>query len=487
MLCLWYNPFMSNSTTVRTRMAPSPTGQLHIGSMYVALRNYAYAKGRNGQFIIRVEDTDRERLVPGAMEKTLAAFKAYGLNYDEGPDVGGPYGPYIQSKRLPIYPQYAEELVQKGKAYHCFCSKERLDTMRQKQLETKQLPRYDRHCLKLTKEEVDAKLANHEPYVIRLKVPDHQQITFHDIIRGDISFNTDLIDDQVLLKSDGYPTYHLGVVVDDYLMKITHIIRGEEWISSTPKHVLLFQAFGWPMPVFAHVPDLLSPTGKGKMSKRQGDVSAQHFLDIGYLPEAMLNFLMVLGWASSDQEEILDMDRYIKEFDIKDINKKSVAFDTNKLDYFNGIYIRKLSNTELANRLRPFKPEELKEEIFIKFIPLIKDRLIKHSDFSDLSRYLYETPNIVKTELAKQAKMDADTLKTYFQKVIEKLESINDWSVTNLETALRSLQEELVLKPRPAFMSIRYALTGSEATPPLFDVIELLGRETTLNRLKSVI
>ncbi len=473
--------------TVRTRMAPSPTGLLHIGSLYVALRNYAYARGRQGQFIIRVEDTDRERLVPGAMEKTLNTFKAYGLNYDEGPDMPGAFGPYIQSERLAIYKEYAQKLIDSGRAYYCFCTKERLESMRQEQIANKQLPRYDRHCASLTKDEVAAKLAANEPYVIRLKVPEHQTITFNDLIRGDIAFNTDLIDDQVLLKSDGFPTYHLAVVVDDHLMEISHIIRGEEWISSTPKHVLLYQAFGWEMPVYAHVPDLLSPTGKGKMSKRQGDVSAQHFIDIGYLPEAMLNFLMILGWASSDQEEILSMDRYVKEFDIKNINKKSVAFDTNKLDYINGIYIRNLSNEELLKRLEPFRPVELSQDLLATILPLIKERLVILSQLEEYTKFFYHDPQVDPHIILKESKTDAAALAAYLGRVNDIVKALQTWSIQELETSLRTLQAESGMKPRPAFMTIRLALTGAEATPPLFDVMHILGKDVCLKRLQAAI
>lgn len=471
---------------IRTRIAPSPTGQLHIGSLYIALKNYAYAKGRQGQFIIRIEDTDRQRLVPGAIEQTLATLKAYGLSWDEGPDVGGPYGPYIQSARLPIYQKHAQKLVDSHHAYYCFCSKDRLESMRQDQLTHKQLPRYDRHCRSLSQAEIQSQLAQKNPFVIRLKVPDHQTIEVNDLIRGPISFQTDLIDDQVLIKSDGYPTYHLGVVVDDYLMKITHIIRGEEWISSTPKHLLLYQAFGWPLPVYAHAPDLLSPTGKGKMSKRHGDVSAQSFLDKGYLPEAVLNFLMVLGWASFDQEEILSLDRYLKEFDVRDINKKSVAFDIQKLDYFNGYYLRQMSLSQLEKRLQPFKPEALSDALFRAFIPLIQDRLVRLADFAQLSLYLYQDPKPPVTVILKECKLPAPAVVTYFRKVISLLPSIT-WKPDQIETKLRQLQLQLNLHPRAAFMSLRLAICGVPATPPLFDLLSLLDRSLVQTRLNTAI
>jgi glutamyl-tRNA synthetase len=294
------------------------------------------------------------------------------------------------------------------------------------------------------------------------------------------------MDDQVLLKSDGYPTYHLGVVVDDHLMNISHVIRGEEWISSTPKHVLLYEAFDWPLPVYAHAPDLLSPTGKGKMSKRQGDVSAQSFLDKGYLPEAMLNFLMILGWASSDQEEILDMDRYIREFDVKDISKKSVAFDTNKLDYLNGVYIRRMSDAELTDALRPFKAPELTEDLFREFIPLIKERLVKLSDFSELSVYLCRAPEIFGERLIKESKMDATQTAEFLRQVIDVVGK-SAWNTGELEAELRGLQQQLKMKPRPAFMTLRLAVTGQQATPPLFEVMVILGKDEVVKRLTQAL
>lgn len=469
--------------TIRTRIAPSPTGQLHIGSLATALRNYAYAKKSNGRFIIRIEDTDRERLVKNAAETTLQTLKEYGLSWDEGPDKSGPFGPYTQSQRLGLYQQYARQLVDQHQAYYCFCTKERLAQMRADQQAKKQLPRYDRHCLNLSQQEISQKLAQHTSHVIRLKVPSDQIITFTDLVRGKISVNSNEIDDQVLLKSDGYPTYHLAVVVDDHLMKISHIIRGEEWISSTPKHILLFQAFNWQQPTYAHTPVFLSPTGKGKMSKRHGDVSARSFLDKGYLPEAVLNFLMIMGWAPIDKNEIISLNRFVQEFDIQNISAKAVIFDLNKLKWLNGLYIRQLSDSQLLDRLQPFKPDYLDNTKLKLILPLIKERLELLSQLEDLTSFFVKEPSIDPKPILKESKVSiADTI-AYLKQVEIALSSLSDWSVSSIEDALHELQQQIGWKPRPAFMTIRLAITGRPATPPLFDTLHLIGQQQSIKRL----
>ena len=358
------------TTHVRTRMAPSPTGDMHVGSMGIVLKNYAYAKKHGGSFVLRIEDTDKVREVEGAVDRIQDIITAYGLDWDEGPGKGGDFGPYIQSQRIDLYTQMARELVENDKAYYCTCSKERLEEVRDSMRAQKLPPKYDQRC-RNQQELVLGEMANGAQAVIRLKTPKDQDVSFTDLIRGTITFNSNTVDDQVLLKSDGYPTYHLAVVVDDHGMDITHIMRGEEWISSTPKHVLLYQAFGWEMPVFAHIPVYLNPDGKGKMSKRKGTVSAQSFLDRGYLPEALLNFFMILGWAHPDEKEILSLEEYIQYFDPKDVSPKSVVFDMKKLDWMNGMYIRQLPLEELESKLQPFIPEEFPKEKVALVLPLI--------------------------------------------------------------------------------------------------------------------
>ncbi len=336
---------------VRTRIAPSPTGEnLHIGNVYTALLNYVFAKKNKGQFIIRIEDTDRQRLVPGSEDRILESLKWLGLKYDEGPDVGGPFGPYRQSERLPLYQKYAKELVEKKAAFYCFCTAEILEKMKMDQSAKKEIPHYDGRCKKLTKEEVFKRLQGEEKYVIRLAVPDSGTTVFNDLVRGDISFENKLLDDQVLLKSDGYPTYHLGVVVDDYLMGITHVIRAEEWISSTPKHILIYKALNWDLPIFCHGP-ILRNHDKSKLSKRKNPVWTSWYKEQGFLPEAILNYLANMGWSMPPEalakggkpagREIFSLSEMMENFRLEDLKAVGPAFDITKLEWLNGEYIRK--------------------------------------------------------------------------------------------------------------------------------------------------
>ncbi len=468
---------------VRTRMAPSPTGEMHVASMATLLKNYAYAKKHHGQFILRIEDTDKIREVADGVKQIQSIIKQFGLDWDEGPGKNGDYGPYIQSQRLKIYQEKAKELVKKGKAYYCFCSKDRLEKVRQEQQAKHQPPRYDQHCRHLSQAEVEKRLAAKENYVIRLKVPVNQKITFTDLLRGKISFNSSQVDDQVLLKSDGYPTYHLAVVVDDHLMKISHVMRGEEWISSTPKHVLLYQAFDWSLPIFAHFPLFLNPDGKGKMSKRKGTVSAQSFLDRGYLPEALLNFLMILGWSPEDQKEIMSLDEYIKEFDPSDLSMNSVVFDVKKLDWLNGIYIRQLARQELKNRLEAFIPQEFPQEKFEQILNLVYERLVTLADFGELTAFFYKEIDYPTELLFKKAKDQTELLMEQIQQTQLVIESLSEFNVASLEEKIRQLQEKHDWRKSQYFMMLRVAVTGRTATPPLFETMVVLGQELTMKRL----
>lgn len=473
--------------TVRTRMAPSPTGEYHVGHLATLLKNYAFAKKNNGEFVLRIEDTDQERKVEGAVERIMSVIHAFGLDWDEGPDKGGPYAPYTQSEKLPVYKEYAQQLVKDNKAYYCFCSKERLDEVRAKQIENKRPPMYDKHCRTLSQTEVEAKLATGEPYVIRLAVPENEQVTFTDLIRGEITIHSSIVDDQVLLKSDGFPTYHLAVVIDDHSMKITHILRGEEWISSTPKHVLLYKAFGWEheQPIYAHIPVFLNPDGKGKMSKRKGTVSAQSFLDQGYLPEALLNFFMILGWAPEDQREILTLKEYIQEFDPKDISAKSVVFDLKKLDWINGIYIRKTPIEELKKRLKPFIPHDFPIEKIDEVLPLVLERLVKLADFEPLTTFFFRDITLEKDALLK--KSTREEVEQQLHQTRLALEGIQNWSISDIEQALRRLQEQYNWKKSQYFMMIRVAVTGRDATPPLFETMHVIGKDKVILRLQQAI
>ncbi len=471
--------------TVRTRLAPSPTGRMHIGSIAMALKNYAFAKKHGGQFILRIEDTDKTREIEDGINEIVRALKAYGLDWDEGPEKGGPYGPYIQSQRLEFYKKYAQKLVDEAKAYYCFATKEELEKMRQEALAVGKPPRYNGMYRDYPLEKAKKRIRAGEPYVIRLKVPKDQEIVFHDLIRGEIKFDSNEVSDQVLLKSDGYPTYHLAVVVDDHLMKITHVMRGEEWISSTPKHVLLYQAFGWPMPTWAHIPVFLNPDGKGKMSKRKGDVAALDFLEKGYLKEAVLNFLMILGWTPKDQREILNLDEYVREFNPADISHNSVIFDLKKLNWLNGVYIRKLSDAKLKKRLKPFIPSGFPEKKLDRVIPLIKERLVTLADFDKLTRFLWQQPSIDSKLLLKKA--TPELVKKQLKLTLEALESLDDFSDQAVEQVIRKLQEKHGWRKRQYFMMLRVAVTGEKATPPLFETMSVIGQEEVVSRLKEIL
>lgn len=463
-------------STVRTRIAPSPTGEYHIGHLRTCLYDYALAKKTNGQFVIRVEDTDQKRLVPGAQDRILKDIKDYGLTWDEGPDIGGPYGPYIQTQRLNIYQKYIKELLDKGLAYYCFCTEERLTEMREIQKAAHKVPKYDRHCLKLSQKEIEEKIKKGEKYVVRLKLPDNENIVFNDLIRGEIKFNTNELDDQVLIKSDGIPTYHFAVVIDDYLMNITHILRGEEWISSTPKQILLYKYFGWDVPKFAHLTVVLDPSGHGKMSKRKGSVSARSFLDDGYLPEAMLNFLMLLGWNPGTDKELFTLDEFVKEFSLDHLHKKSPIFDRKKLDYFNGLYIRQKSDEELFPYFKKFLPKASDEQIKI-LIPVLKERLVKFSDLPEAVKFLFEDVDYDKELLLKKG----TSPELAVEMLTKSKELLSDFS--DLSSRILNLVSDNSWNTGEFFMVFRVAICGTVFTPPVVDCLPALGQEGTLRKI----
>lgn len=463
--------------TVRTRIAPSPTGIAHLGTAYTAMRNLAIARQGSGQFLVRIEDTDRARYVEGAVEVIFEAMKWLGLTYDEGP--------YTQSEHLPIYLEHAQQLVKKGKAYYCFCTKERLDAVRAAQQAKKELPRYDKFCRNLDPA-LAAERSLTEPHVIRLKVPGGGVTTCQDVVRGPIEFQNSGIDDQVLLKSDGYPTYHLGVVVDDHLMQITHIIRGEEWLSSTPKHVLIYQAFGWDLPIFAHLP-VIRNQDHSKMSKRKNDVSILSHRDKGYLPEAINNFLALMGWSHPDKKEIFSLEEFLKLFTLERITLTAPVYDIEKLNWLNGMYIREMDDAELIKRLEPFIPEDCPQELIPQVLPLIKERLVTLKDFEGLTDFFYRDISVDQAVLTKKSTKD----EVFAQLAATKssLEALDEksWTHENIEQKVRSLAESNGWKPGQYFMMLRIAATGKTATPPLFETMAVLGREKVLARLQNVL
>jgi glutamyl-tRNA synthetase len=468
--------------TVRTRIAPSPTGIAHLGTAYTAMRNLAIARQNNGQFLVRIEDTDRERYVEGAVDIIFDAMRWLGLTHDEGPDIGGPHAPYTQSERLSIYQKHVLDLIENGKAYYCFCTKDRLDQVRADQQAKKELPRYDKFCRNVDLSTAKKRVESGEKYVIRLKVPLDGVTVCQDVVRGPIEFQNSGIDDQVLLKSDGYPTYHLGVVVDDHLMGITHVIRGEEWLSSTPKHILIYQAFGWDLPTFAHLP-VIRNKDHSKMSKRKNDVSILSHRDKGYLPEVINNFLALMGWSHPEKKEIFSLDEFLKLFTLERITLTAPVYDMEKLNWLNGMYIRDMDDTELTKRLAPFIPADCKQELVPQILPLIKERLVTLKDFEELTTFFYRDITVDQVALTKKSTMDE--VRAQLAATKSSLESLDDksWSHENIEQKIRSLAETNGWKPGQYFMMLRVAVTGKTATPPLFETMDVLGREKCLLRL----
>lgn len=480
--------------TVRTRIAPSPTGEFHIGGLRTLLFNYAWAKKNNGQFLIRVEDTDRNRFVPGATNRMLEVIKEYGFDWDEGPIKEGPYGPYVQSERLNIYREYVDKLIANKNAYYCFCTSERLEKLRDEYQSEGKTFKYDRHCLSLNDSEIKLRIENGDNYSVRMKVPDNETVTFDDLILGEVSIPTNEIDDQVLLKSDGFPTYHMAVVVDDSLMKITHVLRGNEWVPSTPKHILLYKFLGFESPRFGHMPNLKSMGTNKKMSKRDGSVFAIDFLKDGFLPEAVVNHLMFLGWNPGSEREIYTLDEFVKEFDINKIHKTDlVTFNREKLDWFNNYYLLKLSNEEYLNKLKIWSSRfnmpcliseiiaKYSEENVLKIISLIKERITVFSEFDKNVDYFLNNPNVDNLSLGKYSN-DPRKVLLFFS---EYLNSENDFSFANLDTKMHGMVKENGLGMKEYFMTLRIAITGETVTPPIIDIISILGKETVINRINN--
>jgi len=461
---------------VRTRIAPSPTGYPHIGTIYQVLFDYVYAKQNKGKFIMRLEDTDRARFVPGSEDVIYKSLEWFGLNPDESPKIGGPFKPYRQSERLPIYQKYAQELIEKKHAYYCFCTKERLDEMRKEQQAKKTNPMYDRHCRNLEQKKIDENLKNKTSFVIRMAVPDDQTIVLNDLIVGEVKFESNTIDDQVIMKADGYPTYHLAVVVDDHLMEITHIFRGREWLPSTPKHILLYQFFDWKIPEHGHLPLILNSDGKGKLSKRLSHASVDYYRDLGYLPEAILNYLANLVWFHEGGKEIYDIDEFIKLFDIKKIGSQGARFDLQKLDWMNGTYIRKSKIQDLKSKILEFyKDKKLDETLVEKTIPLIQERIKKLSDYLPMCEFFFKAPE--------KYEVDLTSKKDFFKRVFETLNNLNEWQAVKIGEVLANLAKKLEIKNSQFFADIRIIITGKKISPPLNESMEILGKNECLTRL----
>ncbi|MCB6568962.1 glutamate--tRNA ligase [Eubacterium limosum] len=488
---------------IRDRFAPSPTGNVHVGSLRTALYNYLFAKKNNGQFLLRLEDTDRTRYEEGAVENLLDALMVTGVVPDEGlfEEDGkiiqkGDCGPYIQSERLDIYKKYIDQLLENGQAYYCFCTKERLDEVREKQKAAGETPRYDGHCRNLPREEVEARVAAGEPYVIRLKLPEDHVVAFDDAVRGRIEINTNDLDDQVLIKTDGFPTYHFAVVVDDHLMGITHVIRGEEWLPSTPKHVYLYECFGWEQPQYVHLSNILNDDHK-KLSKRQGDVSVGDFLKKGYLPEALINFLALLGWSPENEQEIFSMDELIEAFDLSRINKSGAVFDRAKLDWMNAHYIKELPIEELTGRMIPYLLDagyitevdvQNRMPWLEKVGELMRERLNYFAQVPEETKMLFDR-NFEITDPESLDILKEETVPVLFNALVEKITESDVVDTERAKAILKEIQKEYKaekIKGKMLYMPTRIMLTGEMHGPDLTLIMDVLGKEELLLRLERM-
>ncbi len=474
--------------SVRVRFAPSPTGYLHVGGLRTALYCYLFAKKNNGKFLLRIEDTDQSRKVEGAIENLINSLHWAGVDFDEGPTKDGNYGPYIQSQRLDIYHSHVNTLIEQGNAYYCFCSSERLEELRKKQSEAGLDPKYDGNCKNISFDEAKNRIASGESYVVRMKLPETGEITFNDLIRGDVTIQYKILDDQVLLKSDGFPTYHLAVVVDDHLMKISHVIRGEEWLPSTPKHILLYNYFGWEIPKFAHLPLLLNPD-KSKLSKRQGDVAVEDYRAKGYLKETLLNFVALLGWNPGDERELFSMEELIHEFSIERVGKAGAVFNIEKLNWMNQQHIKRISDDELLLLVKPLFEEKYQNSFpdgFLRnVIHLLKERVTVLPDFVSDSLYFFTDP-LAYDENAKAKNWNANSSQQ-LQKLAEKYSLIENFDSANIEAALRATAAEAGVGAGKLIHPARLAVTGVANGPSLFHLLEVIGKETALRRIAKAI
>jgi len=503
-----------NTSNVRIRIAPSPTGLVHIGNLRTILYNYLFAKHHKGTFIIRIEDTDQTRFVPGAVEDLLKVLKWAGIESDEGPYLTtdnkvkerGEFGPYTQSQRLEIYKQHVQDLLDKNKAYYCFCDKDRIDKLRAEQVKNKQAPKYDNLCRNLSKEEVQTLLDQGTPHVIRFKMPEDKDVVFSDIIRGEIVVNTKNLDDYVLIKADGFPTYHFANVVDDHMMKITQVMRGEEWIASTPKHILLYEAFGWGMPQFAHLPQLLNKQKK-KLSKRDGDTTVTDFINSGYLKNALINFIALLGWNAGTEQEIYTLNELVKQFSLDNVHKAAAVFDLDKFDWINGMYIREMSDDKFYEACQPylekaniltFSPssvivnatgEKLKPAQIKKILALEKSRVKRFNQIEESVSFFFVDELEYEPKQLIWKKADQKTTIKNLKLLEDLLKSTKEenFSKEKLEKDILELIEKNSLDTGSILWPMRFALSGRDKSPGPFDLADTLGKEKTLKRIDRAI
>lgn len=488
----------NNSTKARVRFAPSPTGLTHLGSARTALYNYLIAQQTGGQFILRIEDTDQKRYDPNAEKDLTTSLKWLGLKWDEGPDVGGPHAPYYQSQRMDIYRKHAEQLVEADKAFYCFCSAEELKVVREGQQKRHEQPHYSGKCRVIPAEEAKQRVKSGESHVIRFKTPKDGSITVTDTLRGEITVENRNIDDMVLLKSDGHAVYHLAAMVDDHIMEITHVLRGEEWLPSLPLHAHIYQAFGWQQPQWVHLSVFLKPSGKGKMSKRETEemrltgqsIFVKDLAEMGYLPEGVANWIALMGWSYDDHTEFFTMQDLIEKFSIPKLIPSPSAIDFKKLDHFNGLHIRAMSEKELMQRLLPYFDKlgyQVDPIILAKAIPLIQTRMATLDEGPELSGFLFKEEIGVPAEMMVGKNMTAAESAAALKKAASILEILPEFTAANAEEPMRAVAEELGLKAGQLFGILRNVVTGQEVSPPLFESMELVGREKVLARIKTAI
>ncbi len=472
----------------RTRYAPSPTGYMHIGNLRTALYEYLIAKKNNGKFILRIEDTDQERYVEGAVDVIYKTLKLAGISHDEGPDVGGDYGPYVQSERKGMYLEYAKKLIDLGGAYYCFCSKERLAKLKEEQDAAGQGHRYDRHCLTLSKEEIEQKLANNEPYVIRQKMPDTGSTSFEDAVYGTITVENSELDDQILIKTDGLPTYNFANVIDDHQMAITHVVRGNEYLSSTPKYNLLYQAYGWDIPTYVHVPLILKASGQ-KLSKRAGDPSFEDLVSMGYLVDAIVNYVVLLGWSPSTNQEIFSLKELEEVFDISGISKAPAIFDINKLTWMNGEYIRKMPVEEFHKFALPYYEKTLMNKNIdtTKISKLLQIRTEVLTSIPETIDFIDQLPEYdVQMYVHKKSKTTLENSLEGLNSAYPVLEAIVDWNESTIHEALFAHIESLGIKNSLILWPVRTAISGKAVTPGgAIEIADILGKEETLRRIRT--
>lgn len=470
---------------IRVRFAPSPTGELHIGSVRTTLYNFLFARQNGGKLILRVEDTDQERLVPTAIDSIYSGLHWLGMKWDEGPREGGPYAPYLQSERLPLYREHAGALVEMGAAYPCFCTRERLAEMRKAQEQRHEITRYDGRCRRIAPAETKRRVDAGESHTIRLKVPEDGTVGFDDLVYGHIEWDLKTIEDSILMKSDGFPTYHLAVVIDDHAMRISHVMRGEDWIPSVPKHLLLYRAFGWDVPPHAHFPNVLGPDHR-KLSKRHGATAVSEFRSAGYIPEGLVNFLALIGWAPGTEEDVFSMERLVEVWRLDQVQKAGGIWDRKRLDHFNALHIRMLSDDDLMERLEDFLPAGASRDLVRAAVPLVKERITTLADAWPMLEFLFIDTIEYDPKILLRKQHTAEGTRGALERAAAGLAD-GPFSHDHVDATLTGLAAALGWKRADLFMTVRVAVTGREVTPPLIESMALLGRERTLARLRDAI